>query len=98
MNKRRTPTHWGDIVWVLHGPTTLAIPYREHLRLLQGAPLGEFFQPLLLLRCTPSSLWRVPFMACDAVLAEIHEAPDGMAPRRIAMELLLDTSTNLLTS
>lgn len=85
---KTTTTALGDVVWTPHELPTAALSYRGHLRFLQGAPLRDLFLPFLLLRGTPSPIWRVPFEVRDAVLAEIHSAPADLPFDQLCFELL----------
>lgn len=84
----KTSTPFGDVVWTRHDLPMAPLSYRGHLRLLQGASLGELFLPLLLLRGTPDPIWRVPFGLRGAVFAEVHQVPDGASVEQITLELM----------
>jgi hypothetical protein len=88
MSEISTPTQLGNIVWRRHDLETAELSYRGHLRYLQGAPLSELFLPLVLVRGTPDRIWRVPFVLRDVTLAEVLEAPAGMTPQQISLELM----------
>jgi hypothetical protein len=78
----------GEVVWSRHDLSSAPLNYRGHLRFLQGAPLTSLFLPFLLLKGTPAPVWRVPFELHDVVLAEIHEAPQGVPMDVVAFELM----------
>lgn len=81
-------TVMGEIIWSRHDCVTAPLNYRGHMRLLQGASLSELFLPLVLLKGAPDPVWRVPFELHDVILAEVHDAPEGMSLEQITLELM----------
>lgn len=93
MSQKITVTSLGNIIWTQNDLPAAALSHRGHMRLLQGASLSELFLPMLLLKGTPDPIWRVPFELHDVILAELHEAPEGMALEQITLELMKEVFT-----
>lgn len=84
----KTATASGDILWTRRDLSVLTVPYRGHMRLLQGASLADLFLPLILLRGSPGPIWRVPLSLRNVTLAEVHEAPPELSQEQITLALM----------